>query len=168
MVDGAAQGDAYTRVLAEAGWGAQDIVPIIDVEAGGERAANRRASAQQVVDCVSKIAERVRVNTGRRVMLYGRGLMRDLGIHDRMGCDQVWNPSYTPRMVVNGITTLGTRRGPWNLKDIVLWQYGGDGVGDSSITGLPLGLSGWGKTDVSVFIDGADEPTMARVRARLL
>lgn len=169
MVDGTQQGDVYTRVLTEAGWGARDIVPIIDVEAGGERSANRRASAQQVVDCVSKIAERVRVNTGRRVMLYGRGLMRDLEIHDRMGCDQVWNPSYTAKMVTNGLLTIGSgRKGPWDLGDIPLWQYGGDGVGDSSVTGLPLGLSGWGKTDISVFIDGSREPTMERVRARLL
>lgn len=168
LVDAKNQADAYCRALVEAEWCADDIVPIIDVEAGGERSANRRASAQQVIDCVSGIAERVRENTGRRIMLYGRGLMRDLRIADRMGCDVVWNPSYTRTMSTNGLTTVDDHPGPWKLDDIVLWQYDGDGVGDGSVTHLPLALAGFGKVDLSVFIDGAKPPVWKRCLERLL
>jgi GH25 family lysozyme M1 (1,4-beta-N-acetylmuramidase) len=167
-LDGAQQAAAYLGVMKMAGWGERDIVPIVDVEFGGERAANRRASTQQIIDCVSAFAERVKVATGRRVMLYGRSVMRDRKIFSKMGCDQVWNPAYTPRMVVNGLTVVDEKPGPWKLDDIVMWQHVGDGVGDAHVHHLPLELVGFGKVDMSVAIDGTRRPTLARLHDRLL
>lgn len=167
-MDGAQQAAAYLGVLKMAGWGERDIVPIVDVEFGGERAANRRASTQQIIDCVSAFAERVKTVTGRRVMLYGRSVMRDRKIFSKMGCDQAWNPSYTERMVVNGLEVVNGKPGPWKRDEIKLWQYGGDGVGDADVHHLPLEIVGFGKVDMSVAIDGARKPTLPGVRAALL
>lgn len=168
LADAKVQADLYCKALLEAEWGPMDIVPTIDVEAGGERAANRRASPQQVIDCVTALAERIIENTGRRVMLYGRGLQRDLRINSRMGCAQVWNPSYTKFMSMNGLSSVDDHPGPWKVDDVVLWQYDGDGVGDSSVTKLPLALAGFGKVDVSVYVDGSRPPDWSRAKGRLL
>lgn len=159
---GTPQADYYLNAIDRAGgWGQGDIVPIVDVELGGERNPNRRASKQQIIDNTTMWAERVRARTGRRVCLYGRGAMRDLDIRSRMGCQLVWNPSYTARMVMNGLEA-------WTVDDVGLWQYGGDGVGDTSAHHLPLKVPGFGAVDVSVFVDGARKSTLARLRERLL
>jgi Glycosyl hydrolases family 25 len=119
---GAAQADAYLRAIDEAGgWDSGDVLPVIDVELGGPKNPNRKASAQQIIDCTTACAERLKEQCGRRVMLYGRGAMRDLAITDHMGCDVVWNPAYTATMVRNGLQS-------WDLDDIALWQYCGDGT----------------------------------------
>lgn len=158
--DGAAQADAYlAAVEAVGGWESGDLVPIIDVEQGGATNSNRTTSAQQVIDCTTACANRLREQTDRKVMLYGRGAMRDLGIHDRMGCDMVWNPSWTETMVRNGLDV-------WPLEDIVLWQYCGDG--DAAIKKLPHEVPGFGKVDISVYIQGAEKPTLTRLAQRLL
>lgn len=166
----AAQAEAYLKVMLAAGWGALDIVPIVDVEEGGERAANRRASAQQWVDCVSTIVEWLKVRTGRGVMLYGRGAMREQSIGSKMGCDRVWDPAYTERIVTNGLVGVlpNGKPAPWTLIDVKLWQYGGDGVGVSNVHHLPLELVGFGKIDMSVFIAGSQRPTLKMVREGLI
>ena len=64
-----------------------DIVPIVDVERGGERNPNQRATAQQVIDCTSAWVNKVKETTGPPVCLYGRGAMRDLSITSKMGCE---------------------------------------------------------------------------------
>jgi hypothetical protein len=161
-VAGADQADAYLDAIdAAGGWGDGDILPIIDVEQGGPQNPNRRASAQQVIDCTTDCADRIRERTGRRVMLYGRGAMRDLGITDHMGCDVVWNPAYTNPMVRNGLQS-------WDLDDIVLWQYCGDGT--AAFPKLPHSVPGFGhgKVDISVYIQGAEKPTLDEARRRLL
>ena len=96
---------------------------------------------------------------GRQVMLYGRGAMRDLGINDRMGCSRVWNPAYTATMVRHGLEA-------WDLEDIVLWQYCGDG--SAAIASLPHSVPGFGACDISVFVKGAQKPTMQMVSENLL
>jgi GH25 family lysozyme M1 (1,4-beta-N-acetylmuramidase) len=169
---GAEQADAYlSAVDAAGGWGAGDILPIIDAEQGREaRPAangkpavpahpNRSASKQQVVDCVTECANRIRDRTGRRVILYGRGVMRDLGINDRMGCDLVWNPAYTPTMVLHGLEA-------WDLEDVVLWQYCGDGT--AAVANLPRSIPNFGTCDISVFVKGAQRPTLQLLRENLL
>jgi GH25 family lysozyme M1 (1,4-beta-N-acetylmuramidase) len=167
--DGAAQADYYLRTVEKGGgWSTGDLVPIVDVELGGKANRNRLASAQQIIDCTSSWAERVRSETGRRVMLYGRGAMRDPAICSRMSCDVVWNPSYTRRMSINGVVTVNGKPGPWKLDDIALWQYGGDGIGDAKAHGLPLQVDGFGAVDVSVYIDAARKPCLESLRARLL
>jgi hypothetical protein len=149
------QADFYLSCLEQAGGlKPDDIVPIVDVEQGGERNPNRRASKQEVIDCTMAWVTRVKERTGRRVCLYGRGAMRDLRITSKMGCDVVWNPSYTSVMVKNGIIP------PWTLDEIGLWQYCGDG--DATFDKLPKFIQGFGdgKVDISVHIDGARKPTL--------
>ena len=68
--DGAAQADAYLRAVDKAGgWDHGDIIPVVDVELGSEKNSNFKASAEQIVDCTSACADRIRSETGRRVML---------------------------------------------------------------------------------------------------
>jgi GH25 family lysozyme M1 (1,4-beta-N-acetylmuramidase) len=132
--DGAAQADFYLSVIERAGgWGPGDIWPAVDVEMGGEANSNRSATAQQVIDCTSAFAERVRSRTGRDVMLYGNGAMRDLGIKNRMSCSWLWCPRYTatlPREIYE--------RAGWSQDRLALWQYAGDGTGGDNV-----GLSGY-------------------------
>jgi hypothetical protein len=157
---GADQADAYLQAINNAGgWDNGDIYPIVDVELGSERNSNRQASAQEVIDCITECAQRLRGRTGRRVILYGRGAMRDLSINDRMGCDAVWNPSYTATMVKHGLE-------PWDLEDIALWQYCGDGT--AAIQTLPHEVPGFGKVDISVYVKGAQTPTLEMVREGLV
>lgn len=160
-VDGRAQADFYLAHVERAGgWGSGDLYPIVDVELGGP---NGGATAEQVIRVTTDFARRVKERTGRKVILYGRGAMRDLGIRDRMGCDAVWNPSYTREMVTNGLTPT------WSLDDVVLWQYAGDGVGDSSKHGLPLTIPGFPTNmDMNVYVDGARKPTLSSLRRRLV
>ncbi|MBV9247619.1 MAG: hypothetical protein JO227_00015 [Acetobacteraceae bacterium] len=158
--DGAEQADAYLKAVEGAGgWDSGDILPIIDAEQGGETHPNRRASKQQVIDCVTACANRINGQVNRRVMLYGRGLMRDLEINDRMGCDVVWNPAYTATMVRHGLEA-------WSLEEIVLWQYCGDGT--AAIATLPHSVPGFGACDMSVFIKGVQRPTLQLLRDSLL
>lgn len=160
---GRAQADYYLDAIEHAGgWDRGDIIPIVDVELGGERNPNRRASMQQIIDCAVAWSRRVKERTGRRVMLYGRGAMRDLAIKSKMGCDVVWNPSYTARMVTNGLVP------PWSLDDIALWQFGGDGVGNASVHHLPLKVPGFGAVDVSVYVDGPRKPTLESLKRRIV
>ncbi len=161
--DGAAQADAYLAAVDRAGgWDRGDIVPIIDVELGkatDPRNLNAKASAQQIVACATGCAERIKSVTGNRVMLYGRGAMRDRGITSHMGCDLVWNPSYTAKMVTNGLQT-------WGLEDIALWQYCGDN--SSALPNYPHSVPGFNKIDISVYIRGAQKPTLEMMRTSLL
>ena len=158
--DGAAQADAYLRAVDKAGgWDQGDIIPVVDVELGSEKNSNFKASAEQIVDCTSACADRIRSETGRRVMLYGRGAMRERSITDHMKCDVVWNPSYTAHMVTNGLQA-------WDLEDIVLWQYCGDNKG--FVANLPTSVPGFAKLDISVYIKGAQRPTLQMVRDSLL
>jgi GH25 family lysozyme M1 (1,4-beta-N-acetylmuramidase) len=120
---------------------------------------NRSATRQQVIDCVTACANRIREQTNRRVILYGRGAMGELNINNRMGCDLVWNPSYTTTMHLHGIEA-------WDLEDVVLWQYCGDGT--ATVANLPHSVPGFGACDISVFVKGAQRPTLQLLRDNLL
>ena len=72
--DGQAQADFYLKTINDAGgFDVGDILPIVDVELGGETNSNQKASAQQIIDCTSAWAERVKKETDQQVMLYGNG-----------------------------------------------------------------------------------------------
>lgn len=92
-------------------------------------------------------------------MLYGRGAMRDRSITSHMDCDVVWNPSYTAQMATTGLES-------WALEDIVLWQYCGDNV--SALPNYPNTVAGFSKIDISVYVKGAQKPTLQMVRDSLL
>jgi len=144
--DGARQAELYLRTVERAGgWDVGDLWPIVDVELGGERNSNRHATADQVVECTTRFAEVCRRELGRDVMLYGNGAMRDLGIRDRMGCDYLWIPRYTPTL-----PEITYQRAGWRLDELVLWQYSGDG--QAYLDGYPAFPPGFGKCDVSALV----------------
>ena len=86
--------------------------------------------------------------------------MRDKSINSKMGCDLVWNPSYTKTMVRNGLEA-------WSLEDIVLWQYCGDGDAAIDPEKLPHTIPGFGDIDISVYIQGAEKPVFETLIERL-
>jgi hypothetical protein len=139
---GADQADDYLRTVDIAGgWSHGDLCPIVDVERCDEGHPNFTASKQQVIDCVSAWSARVKAKTGRKVVLYGRGAMRDLGITSRMGCDFLWNPSYTSSM--RSAEACG-----WPSERVAFWQYTD---GQVNKTQYPTSIEGFGAVDASVF-----------------
>ena len=152
--DGTAQADFYLKTVeAAGGWDEGDLWPIVDVELGSEgnpaknipRNSNQDASAQQIIDCTTAFAERCAAALDRRVMLYGNGAMRDKGIKDRMGCDWLWCPRYTPTLPENIYERAG-----WLRKQLVLWQYAGDGTG--YLSGYPTATPDGKKVDHSCLV----------------
>lgn len=148
------QADFYLKAIEEGGgWDVGDFWPIVDVELGAEgdhlkkipRNSNQDASAQQIIDCTSAFAERCRSETGRNVMLYGNGAMRDRQIHVRMGCDWIWVPRYTEQLPVGIYARAG-----WSTAELALWQYSGDG--QSALKGYPSSPPGFGACDVSALV----------------
>jgi hypothetical protein len=142
---GVAQADHYLDAVERAGgWDRGDLLPIVDVERVGEGHPNYRATRGQVVDVVSAWVERVKVRTGRDVVLYGRGAMRDLGITSRMGAARLWNPAYTRSMPAT--TSIG-----WPAERVALWQYTD---GKTNLTPYPTTVPGFGAVDASAFLGG--------------
>ena len=155
--DGRDQADFYLKTVGDAGgFDVGDIIPIVDVELGSEgrldgtgktvgRNSNWDASAQQIIDCTSAWADRVKAETGMQVMLYGNGAMRDKAIADRMHCDWLWIPRYTATLPRNIYERAG-----WDLPSVALWQYCGDGTG--FLAGYPTEVPDFGKVDISVVL----------------
>lgn len=145
-VDGAEQADYYLKAIELAGgWNVGDLWPIVDVELGGDTNSNQKASAQQIIDCTSAFAARVKQESGRKVMLYGNGAMRDKGIKNKMGCDLLWCPRYTATLPAEIYERAG-----WSISELFAWQYSGDGVG--ALVGYPLFPPGFGACDTSVIV----------------
>lgn len=149
---GKLQADYYLDLVEKAGgWDKGDLWPVIDCELGNDGSnghpadSNQHASAQQIMDCTSECAARIKARTGRKVMLYGNGAMRDKGIKSRMGCDSLWFPRYTATLPSDKYINEG-----WDLSTLFLWQYGGDDV--AFLKGYPshdpLGTHG----DISVLV----------------
>lgn len=154
---GREQADFYLKAVDEAGgFDVGDIIPIVDVELGREgrtdengdvvgRNSNWDASAQQIIDCTSEWADRVKAETGMEVMLYGNGAMRDKHINDRMHCDWLWIPRYTATLPAKMYERAG-----WVLPNVALWQYCGGGT--AALAGYPAEVAGFGKVDISVVL----------------
>lgn len=173
--DGARQADYFLDLVESAGgWGPGDLVPWVDVEeggqgswAGGERLESivdqpkRRRLVREVTACVTSFVARVKERVpGIRVGVYGRGLYRDLGmVQCRFGADVACNPAYTEHMPP--MDAYG-----WPLDDVVEWQLCGDG--EVHARGFPSLLPGWGRTDYSVFVNGAQRCGTADIRRRAL
>lgn len=117
-----------------------DFKPIIDVE----RADNPDCSANQIIDFVSKFADGMLRAIGVRPILYGGSLLFDKGIKDHMGCVKLWIARYTATLPHVVYERIG-----WDLKDVILWQYDGDG--ESYLVGYPA-TSPIGKLDISADI----------------
>lgn len=171
--DGGRQADYCLDLIDSAGgWGEGDLMLWVDVEEGGQGTwaggedlakvhdpAKRARLIAEVTKCTTDFIARVKQrNPGMRVGLYGRGLFRDLGMTAcRFGADGVCNPAYTERMPPMD-------RYGWPLNDVIEWQLCGDG--DVHAVGYPVELPGWGRTDYSAFINGANATSMSDVRRR--
>lgn len=151
------QADFYLKTVDKAGgFDVGDIIPIVDVELGNDgrpdehghrhpRNSNWDASAQQIIDCTSEWAARVKSATGQQVMLYGNGAMRDKSINDRMNCDWLWIPRYTSTLPKQMYERAG-----WDLPKVAMWQYCGDGT--AALAGYPNAITNFGKVDISVVL----------------
>jgi GH25 family lysozyme M1 (1,4-beta-N-acetylmuramidase) len=171
--DGAAQADFFLKAIDDAGgFDVGDIIPIVDVELGNDgkpddqgrvrpRNSNWDASAQQIIDCTSAWAERVKVRTGMEVMLYGNGAMRDKGIKNRMNCDWLWIPRYTETLPKNIYERAG-----WTLDRVAIWQYCGDG--SAALPGYPREVPDFGKVDISVVLFPTLTDFLNKVCAQLI
>ncbi len=174
-VDGAKQADYCLNLIEQAGgWGDEDLMLWCDVEEGGQGTwaggeslesikdgNKRRRLAAEITTCTSAFVARVKQRyPGMKVGIYGRGVFRDLQMTScRFGADAVCNPAYTkvmPSMVNYG----------WPLKDIVEWQLNGDSY--VVATGFPSKLPGWGGTDYSVVLNGANPVKLSDVKKRCL
>lgn len=144
--DGAKQADFYLSTVEKAGgFKVGDFWPIVDVELGSEKNSNQHATGQQIIDCTTKFAERCKLTTGRKVVLYGNGAMRDRQIKDRMGCSYLWCARYTATLP----SEIYTRAG-WSADELLMWQYSGDGT--AFLAGYPASPPGFGKCDVSALV----------------
>lgn len=145
-VDGAKQADYYLSAIEKAGgFAIGDLWPIVDVELGGEKNSNQLANGQQIIDCTTAFADRVRAVTGRKVVLYGNGAMRDKSIKDRMGCDLLWCARYTATLPAEIYQRAG-----WTTDELLMWQYGGDG--HAYLIGYPATVPGFGSCDISALV----------------
>ena len=169
---GAAQADYLCDMVERAGgWGPWDMMPWVDIEEGGQghwapgpleglSLPEKEKLAQQVTTCVEDFVRRFKQRTGLRIAVYGRGLFRDLGMRSCMfGADAASNPAYTaemPREDQYGIP----------LDKIIDWQVCGDGVVYDP--GFPPTIPGWGKSDYSVYVDGAHPTSLSSLRTRCL
>lgn len=155
------QADYYCSILEQAGWGAGDMLPIVDVEFGSDGpkpAPNYKASvdrnAQLVIDCTSRYAARIKKNLGSdtRVVLYSGQVLKELQINNHMGCDYLWMAQYgVTKPDLNELCSLG-----WTDQQIVMWQYTDGSAGNNKTKSpqLPDNVPGMGNRDCSVFRDG--------------
>ena len=151
------QVDYYLGNVERAGgWAAGDLIPIVDVERGPERGPNYHATADQVEDVTGAFVAGVAQATGQRVLLYGRGLMRDLGIRAQMGASYLWNPSYT----AHPVPAAG-----WPTEQVVLWQYTD---GTINKTSFPTTAPVLGAVDGSVVLAGDRPATLDDVRRTIV
>jgi len=171
--DGAKQADYFCdQVKAAGGFDKGDLMPWVDVEEGGQGkwapqkletikdADLRKRLAHDVTTCTTAFVERFKKRTGLRIAVYGRGIFRDLHMTEcTFGAESNVNPAYTttmPRMEKYGVP----------LERISLWQLCGDGT--VAARGFPSTLTGWGKEDYSVFIDGPNKTTLKSLREHCL
>ncbi len=141
--DGAKQADYFLSVIKQAG-GLEDtdIMPIVDVETKG----NENCDKKTVINSTKAFANRILEKTGRKTMLYGASLMRDLGITDHMGCDSLFVARYNSKLPKETYESFG-----WRLKDVRLWQFSD---GSTNLTNWSCSIAGFGATDTSISLDG--------------
>ena len=143
--DPVAQAEYFLRTVEQAGgWGAGDLAPVIDVEAGGaNQAAWAQESADRIVSAVETYGQKIVSELGCPVMLYGGSAIRSKNITSAMGCDALWTAEYGPSQLR---ASLHEEMG-WSDAKTVLWQYT-DGVDNG--TGFPKTIAGLGG-DLSVY-----------------
>lgn len=146
-----AQGELYLSMIeAAGGWLPGDLWPIIDVEHGN----NDGVTKAEVEDEVTQLAYWLAQRTGRKPMLYGGSLLRDLGITSHLGCGMLWTAAYGATLPASYYTSIG-----WSRETLWGWQY----RGTSGNTAVPAGYpttSPIGRLDLTAMvIDDAKGPT---------
>src|SRR5262245_58295280 len=161
-LSGRAQADFFLKMVDEAaGYGFQggDFLPVVDVEQGGEENTNRHTSKQQVIDCTSAFAARIRKQRGLPTILYGGTAMYDLGITSRMGCEWIWVARYTDSLPEKVLARIG-----WTPDRLAMWQYVGDnkggGLTDEMGNAYPVRAPGLAQADLSVAMNPLDAFTI--------
>jgi GH25 family lysozyme M1 (1,4-beta-N-acetylmuramidase) len=156
------QADYYCSILEQAGWGAGDLLPIVDLEFGSDGpkpAPNYQASldrdTQRVIDCTSSYAARIKQNLGAqtRIILYSGQVLKELEISDKMGCDFLWMAQYgVSKPDLDRFYALG-----WTDAQIVMWQYTDGSAGNNKTLSpqLPDTPDGMGPRDSSIFRNGS-------------
>jgi GH25 family lysozyme M1 (1,4-beta-N-acetylmuramidase) len=124
-----------TLIDAAGGWHENSLWPVIDVEHGG----NDGVTKQRVIDGVSTWSAWILARTGRRPMLYGGSLLRDLGITDHMGCGLLWVARWAATLPPSTYEDIG-----WTRDRLWGWQYIGSPSGGSPVpagypTTTPIG-----------------------------
>lgn len=149
-----------SMIDAGGGWHETDLWPVVDVESAG----NAGVSKQQVIDGISGWSSWVLARTGRRPMLYGGSLLRDLGITDHMGCGLLWTARYAATLPPSTYESIG-----WSRDRLWGWQYRGTSPQSSFPAGYPA-TTPIGALDTSIMlIDDANGPAapLAWVKPRL-
>ena len=126
---GTAQAIYFLGVLGRAGGLGDGDMVVVDVELGGSN-VHYYVTAASVVKTVTDFVRHVKAVTGRKVVLYGAGAMRDLKITDRMACDLLWMPRYTATLPQDKVAAIG-----WDEESLLAWQYS-DGA-TSLLPGYP-------------------------------
>lgn len=162
--DPVAQANRFLHVVDQAGgWDVGDFLPMVDVEAVGNPA---KATAAQVIDAVSRFAERITTVHGRAPMLYGSSYMADRGITSTMGCQALLLPAWTETLPPWRFQRIGWElvKQPSSRPTVWGWQYCGDGV--AQLKGYPRKCP-MGVTDISaVIIAGGGQAAIEWTRSR--
>lgn len=136
------------------GFGAGDLVPVLDLERGG----NEGCSAKEVADWCRAFAHHMISLTGWAPILYTGSFSQDLKIDDcdTWGFAGLWAAQYGDNLDRATYEGLG-----FGVRDLFGWQYAaGQPSGAKTIHGelLPYGIPGYGKGDTTiVFCKGFDE-----------
>lgn len=159
----AKQGELYLKTVENAGgWGPGDLRPMIDVET----AENAGATATQVVDEVTELADYLFAQCGVRPLLYAGSFIRDLGIVGQMGCKYLSTACYGSVLPSDLYTKMG-----WMRSELFDWQYQGtDGwSGPAGYQRLcPLGAGPLDLSVVTLGDTGTFDDQLAAIRQYML
>lgn len=139
-----------SMVEAGGGWPENALWPVIDVENGG----NAGVSKQRVIDGVSTWSAWILSRTGRRPMLYGGSLLRDLGITDHMGCGLLWTAAWGSTLPAYLYESIG-----WSRDRLWGWQYRGTDPQSQFPAGYPSTTPIGVLDTTAMVIDDANGPT---------
>ena len=133
--DGIAQADNLLSLVDEAGgWGDGDLWPMLDLESA-ENPPD--ATAQQIIDTVVPMAQKIRAATGMTPMLYGNVYPAERGVRDYLGCGTLTVPRYTPTLPAEIYQRIGWLLArPPQMPTVWGWQYSGDPEG-GKLAGYP-------------------------------
>jgi hypothetical protein len=112
------QADLHMGLVDSAGGqGLGDLRAVVDVESSEQP---KNATAQQVIDGVTKFAERIKTRQGRAPILYAGSYIRALKITDHMGCEFLMTAAYGSSLPSRLYTEMG-----WPIDKLLGWQYQG-------------------------------------------